>query len=71
MIEKVFIIMDNTNNTGRESVISVHEDKISAKIALADYVLKRTVDTDYIDLFEREVLFDESVRTLHRQSPQD
>ena len=70
MTEKVFIIMDTTNNVGKDSIISVHEDEISAKIALADYVLKNTVDTDYIDLFEKEVLVDESARALYRPSPQ-
>ena len=36
---KVFIVMDTTENTGRESIIGVFESLEKAKIALADYVL--------------------------------
>lgn len=36
---KVFIVMDTTENTGRESIIGVFESLGKAKAALADYVL--------------------------------
>ncbi len=36
---KIFIVMDTTENTGRESIIGVFESLGKAKAALADYVL--------------------------------
>ena len=55
---KVFIVMDATENTGRESVIGVFESLGKAKAALADYVLNteaNMIDPCYVDIAEFEV----------------
>lgn len=55
---KVFIVMNTTDNTGRESIIGVFETLEKAKLALADYVLDEAVDTIeacYVDIYEVEV----------------
>lgn len=36
---KVFIVMDTTEKTGRESIIGIFASLGKAKVALADYVL--------------------------------
>lgn len=41
---KVFIVMDTTENTGRESIIGVFQSLEKAKIALANYILDEQVD---------------------------
>ena len=41
---KVFIVMDTTEKTGRESIIGVFESLGKAKTALADYVLNTEAD---------------------------
>lgn len=56
---KVFIVMDTTENTGRESIIGVFQSSESAKIALADYVLSienARIDPCYVDIVECEVI---------------
>ena len=55
---KVFILMDTTENTGRESVIGVFQSLDKAKLALADYVLNTENDNIvpcYVDIVECEV----------------
>ena len=55
---KVFIVMDTTENTGRESIIGVFETLEKAKLALADYVLDEAVNSIeacYVDICEVEV----------------
>lgn len=55
---KVFIVMDTTENTGRESIVGVFETLEKAKLALADYVLDEAVDTIeacYVDIVGFEV----------------
>lgn len=55
---KVFIVMDTTDNTGRDSIIGVFESLEKAKIALADYVLNTEIDSIapyYVDIVEFEV----------------
>lgn len=55
---KVFIVMDTTENTGRESIIGVFESLEKAKIALADYVLNTENDSIqpyYVDIVEEEI----------------
>lgn len=55
---KVFIVMDTTENTGRESIIGVFESLGKAKAALADYVLNTEADRIepcYVDIAEFEV----------------
>lgn len=55
---KVFILMDSTNKTGRESIIGVFETLEKAKLELADYVLEELTDTIepyYVDIYEVEV----------------
>lgn len=55
---KVFILMDSTNKTGRESIIGVFETLEKAKLELADYVLEELTDTIepyYVDICEVEV----------------
>ena len=55
---KVYIVMDTTENTGRESIIGVFESLAMAKMALADYVLNTEVDSIepcYVDIAELEV----------------
>lgn len=55
---KVFIVMDTTENTGRESIVGVFESLAKAKIALADHVLNEEIDNIipcYVDIVELEV----------------
>ena len=55
---RVFIVMDTTENTGRESIIGVFETLEKAKLALADYVLDEAVngiDPCCVDIYEVEV----------------
>lgn len=55
---KVFITMDTTENTGRESIFGVFESLEKAKIALADYVLSTENDSiaPYcVDIIEEEL----------------
>ena len=55
---KVFLVMDTSENTGRESIIGVFESLENAKIALADYVLNienARIDPCYVDIVECEV----------------
>ena len=55
---KIFIVMDTTERTGRESIIGVFESLEKAKIALADYVLNTEADSIepcYVDIVELEV----------------
>lgn len=55
---RVFIVMDTTENTGRESIIGVFETLEKAKLSLADYVLDEAVDkieACYVDIYEVEV----------------
>lgn len=55
---KIFIVMDTTEDTGRESIIGVFESLENAKIALADYVLDEKVDnidSSCVDIIECEV----------------
>lgn len=55
---KVFLVMDTSENTGRESIIGVFETLENAKIALADYVLNienARIDPCYVDIVECEV----------------
>lgn len=55
---RVFIIVDTTDNTGRESIIGVSKSLEKAKIALADYVLNEATDhieTCDVDIVEVEV----------------
>lgn len=55
---KVFIVIDTTENTGRESIIGVFKSLEKAKIKLADYVLDEAVEaieTCYVDIVEIEV----------------
>lgn len=55
---KVFIVMDTTENTGRESIIGVFESLEKAKSALADYVLNTEADRIepcYVDIVGFEV----------------
>lgn len=55
---KIFIVMDTTENTGRESIIGVFETLEKAKLALADYVLDEAIDrieACYVDIYEVEV----------------
>lgn len=55
---KVFIVMDATENTGRQSIIGVFESYGKAKTALADHVLNTEADRIepcYVDIAEFEV----------------
>lgn len=55
---KVFIVMDTTENTGRQSIIGAFESLKKAKAALADYVLNTEADRIepcYVDIAEFEV----------------
>lgn len=55
---KVFIVMDTTEKTGRESIIGIFESLGNAKVALADYVLNTEVDRIepcFVDISEFEV----------------
>lgn len=55
---KIFIVMDTTGNTGRESIIGVFETLEKAKLALADYVLNvenDTIEPCYVDIVGFEV----------------
>ena len=55
---KIFIAIDTTEKTGRESIIGVFESLERAKMALADYVLNAEIDRIepcYVDIFEIEV----------------
>lgn len=55
---KVFIVMDTTENTGRESIIGVFQSLEDAKMALADYVLDESVgdiDACCVDIVGFEV----------------
>lgn len=56
---KIFIVMDTTENTGRESIIGVFESLASAKSALADHVLNteiESIEPCYVDIVECEVV---------------
>lgn len=55
---KVFVLMDTTEKTGRESIIGVFESFKEAREGLADYVLNTEVDRIepcYVDIFEEEL----------------
>lgn len=55
---KVFIVMDTTEYTGRESIIGVFESLANAKSALADYVLNTDndrIEPCYVDIIGFEV----------------
>lgn len=55
---KVFVLMDTTEKTGRESIIGVFESLGKAKVALADYVINTEADRIepcYMDIAEFEV----------------
>lgn len=55
---KVFIVMDTTEITGRESILGTFESLEKAKLALADYVLNTEADRIepcYVDIAEFEV----------------
>lgn len=55
---KVFIAMDTTEKTDRESIIGVFESLEKAKMALADHVLNTEIvriEPCYVDIFEIEV----------------
>ena len=54
----VFVVMDTTEKTGRESIIGVFESLGKAKVALADYVINTEADRIepcYMDIAEFEV----------------
>lgn len=56
---KVFVLMDTTEKTGRESIIGVFESLSMAKEALANYVLNTEADRIepcYVDIAEFEVV---------------
>lgn len=55
---KVFIVMDTTENTGRQSIIGVFESLEKAKAALADHVLSteaNVIEPCCVDIAEFEV----------------
>lgn len=55
---KVFVLMDTTEKTGRESIIGIFESLKEAREALADYVLSTEADRIepcYVDIAEFEV----------------
>lgn len=55
---KVFVLMDTTEKTGRESIIGVFDSLEKAKMALSDYVLNTEADRIepcYVDIAEFEV----------------
>ena len=55
---KIFIVMDTTEKTGRESIIGVFKSLEKAKMALADHVLNTEnarIDPCYVEVFEIEV----------------
>lgn len=55
---KVFIVMDTTENTGRESIVGVFETLEKAKLELADYVLNTEndrIEPYYVDIVGFEV----------------
>lgn len=55
---RIFIAMDTTERTGRESIIGVFKSLEKAKTALADYVLNEEVERIepcYVDIAEFEV----------------
>ncbi len=55
---RVFIVMDTTENTGRESIIGIFESLGKAKSALADYVLSteaNVIEPCYVDIVGFEV----------------
>lgn len=55
---KIFIVMDITENTGRDSLIGVFDSLDKAKIALADYVLHTEngrIEPCYVDIIEEEL----------------
>lgn len=55
---KVFIVMDTTEKTDRESIIGVFKSWENAKLALADHMLSEEVgriEPCYVDIVEFEV----------------
>lgn len=55
---RIFIVMDTTENTGRESIIGVFESLAKAKSALADHVLNTEndrIEPCYVDIVGFEV----------------
>ena len=54
---KIFVLIDATEETGKESIIGVFESLERAKMALADYVLNATesIDPCYVYIAEFEV----------------
>ena len=55
---RIFIVMDTTEKTGRESIIGVFEPLAKSKSALADYVLNTEndrIEPCYVDIVGFEV----------------
>ncbi|WP_277251266.1 hypothetical protein [Peptoniphilus vaginalis] len=55
---RIFIVMDTTEKTGRESIIGVFESLAKSKSALADYVLNTEndrIEPCYVDIVGFEV----------------
>lgn len=53
---KVYIVLDNSENTDENAIVGVSDNLDKAKILLADYILeKNTSHHDYIYIVEKEV----------------
>lgn len=51
----IWLIIDTQEESGSEAIKGVFSDEIQAKLFLADYVLKNSVDSDYLQLVKKKV----------------
>lgn len=52
---EVYIVMDNEETTGSESILGVFEREVDAKLFVADYVLDKEINTCYLSLTRKEI----------------
>lgn len=55
-LESVWVVMDTSTETGKDSIKAVLATVIQAKLFIAEYVLEYNVNSEYLELFERVIL---------------
>lgn len=55
-LESVWILMDTSQSTGRDSVVATFVNKDGGMKFIANYVLENAIDTTYLHFFEQEII---------------
>ncbi|MDY7224688.1 hypothetical protein [Halalkalibacterium halodurans] len=51
----IWLVIDTQEESGSEAIKGVFSDEIRAKLFLSDYVLKNSVNSDYLQLAKKKV----------------